>query len=113
MHNTIGEKPIKSTNGNVSWALIEKLFSLQEAEGLRLANKLTKGHMNWRDQKMKVKLAAQTLSESVAVAIDFCREKGLPDFEGSEATTDFLRKINDLFDILNSRSLKAFGTKRP
>lgn len=40
---------------------------------------------------MKVALATQALSESVAAAIDFCRDDlKLADFQGSEATTAFI-----------------------
>ena len=41
---------------------------------------------------MNVSMAAQTLSASVANAIDFLREEmAMPEFEGTEATTDFIR----------------------
>lgn len=112
VRNTIGERSISSNQGPIKWDYINALYSLQESEGLRLANKLTKGHIQWSDQKMKVRFAAQTLSESVAIAIDFCREKEMSNFEGSEATSSFLKKFNNLFDILNSRSLRSFGTKK-
>ncbi|KAI5744908.1 hypothetical protein M8J76_006466 [Diaphorina citri] len=112
VRNTFGERNLISNDGVVQWSFITELFSLQDAEGLRLANKLTRGHINWYDQKMKVRLAAQTLSESVATAIDHCRESNLPGFQNSEATSSFLRKFNDLFDYLNSRSPKSYGTKK-
>jgi len=52
---------------------------------------------------MKVSIAAQTLSESVATALDFAREDlGLPQFQGSKPTTEFIRVFNNLLDILNS-----------
>ncbi|KAL1446909.1 hypothetical protein WDU94_007611, partial [Cyamophila willieti] len=112
VRNTIGERNLESKDGVVSWQYIQQLFKLQDSEGLRLANKLTKGHINWQDQKMKVKLAAQALSESVAKAIEFCREKKMSPFVGSEATCHFIEKFNKLFDILNSRSMKSFGPKK-
>lgn len=43
----------------------------QENIGLDLANKLTATHMEWKKNIMKVKLAAQTLSSSVADALEF------------------------------------------
>lgn len=103
---------LRVKDGVVSWQFIENLFKLQDSEGLHLANKLTKGHINWQDQKMKVKLAAQTLSESVAKAIEFCRGEKMSPFVGSEATCHFIEKFNKLFDILNSRSMKSFGSKK-
>jgi len=52
---------------------------------------------------MKVKLAAQTLSSGVTDAIEYLCQKGEPSFTNSQATVEFIRKINRLFDILNSR----------
>uniref|UniRef100_A0A2H1VKR5 SFRICE_037430 n=1 Tax=Spodoptera frugiperda TaxID=7108 RepID=A0A2H1VKR5_SPOFR len=63
---------------------------------------------------MKVKLAAQTFSNSVAIAIKFCDETmKLPEFSESDATVEFIIKINNLFDILNSWTLNAYGYKKP
>ena len=63
---------------------------------------------------MKVKLAAQALSSSVANAIEFCNQVlKLPKFQGSEATVAFIRIIDRLFDILNSRNPCAKGFKAP
>ncbi|GFO42517.1 THAP domain-containing protein 9 [Plakobranchus ocellatus] len=61
---------------------------------------------------MNVRLAAQTLNNSVADAIDFlCQDEGYPNFQGSAATTDFIRKIDILFDLCNSKTPFAKGTK--
>ena len=61
---------------------------------------------------MKVNLAAQTLSNSVATAIDFLRDKKqLSTFKNSQATTKFIKIINELFDVCNSKSPKEKGTK--
>jgi len=46
-------------------------YIAQENIGLNLANKLTAKHMAWKKNVMKVKLAAQTLSSSVADALEF------------------------------------------
>ena len=59
----------------ISCNYIVQLQTLQEIEGLNLAMKLKKQHMNWFNQKMKVNLAAQTLSSSVADAIEYCNKK--------------------------------------
>jgi len=70
--------------------------------------------MMWTKQKMKVNLAAQTLSASVADAIEFCRVNlKLQQFLGSEATVRFLRIIDRLFDMRNSRNTFAKGYKAP
>lgn len=108
----MGIQDLITTDGFVSWKYVEDLHSLQESEGLHVANKLRKAHIAWRDQTMKVKLAAQTLSESVATAFDFLRDKGVSEFIGSEATSKFFRSFNILFDILNSRSNKGYSFKK-
>lgn len=70
--------------------------------------------MMWSKQKRKVNLAAQTLSASVADAIEFCRVTlKLRQFIGSEPTVRFLRLIDNLFDVLNSRNPVAKGYKAP
>lgn len=61
---------------------------------------------------MKVKLAAQVLSNSVADALEYC-ESRFPQFKGCKATIKFIRMFNDLFDALNSRSFKGRDYKYP
>lgn len=96
----------KDGNGEtISWVFIEELNKLQEKEGVTLANKLRRKHVMWQKDKMRTKLALQLFSNSVASAIDYCRDVlKLKQFEGSEATSRFLRKFNDMFDVLNSKS---------
>ena len=54
---------------------------------------------------MKVNLAAQVFSSSVADAIEFCEQNlQLPQFKGSSATVKFIRIFDPLFDVLNSRN---------
>ena len=78
---------------------------MQEIEGLNLATKLKKQHINWFNQKMKVNLAAQTLSSNVADAIEYCNKKlNMENFKGSEATVTFIRTFDNLFDILNFKN---------
>ena len=106
---------LKDDNGDkINWNYIEQLHKLQDTEGFRLGNKLKDVHMQWQKQKMKVNLAAQTLSASVADAIEFCRiNLKLNQFLNSEATVRFLRVIDRLFDLLNSRNPLAKGFKSP
>ena len=99
-------------NESISWKFVEELHKLQVSEGLRAGCKLQKRHIAWSKNKMKVGLAASTLSKSVADALDFCREDcQLPEFEGSAPTSKFFRTIDRAFDILNSRNVYAKGSK--
>lgn len=87
----------------IKWEYVEKLHKVQEREQLRAANKLTSRHVNFHQKKMNVKLCVQVLSNRTATGIDFCRKIGMDGFEGSEATTEFLRINNYTFDLLNTR----------
>ncbi|KAL1480477.1 hypothetical protein MTO96_050994 [Rhipicephalus appendiculatus] len=98
----------------VNWHYIVQLQELQEKEGLHAATKLRAAHIQWQKQKMKVNLAVQTLSTSVADAIDFCLEDlKLLHFKHSEGTVKFIRLFDKLFDFLNSRNPVAKGFKAP
>ena len=60
-------------DGNkICWEYIVELQKLQDEEGLCLGNKLKFAHIKWQQQKMKVDLAAQSLSSSIAHAIEYC-----------------------------------------
>ena len=74
-------------NKEISWSYIVALQTLQDREGLKLANKLKLSHIQWWQQKMKVDLAAQVFSCSVADALEFLNLiMKKPQFEGCEAT---------------------------
>ncbi|KAL3199572.1 hypothetical protein MRX96_001334 [Rhipicephalus microplus] len=99
---------------HIKWAYIVALEALQRSEGLQLGNKLTKVHVQWEKQKMKVRYAAQALSSSVADALDFCENVlKLPQFRGASATSKFVRVFDHLFDLFNSRNPFARSYKAP
>jgi len=110
IRNTIASRPaIYDDNGNgIEWSYLRKLVDIQNKEGLHIATKIRNRHIDWTREKMKVKVAAQTLSLSVAKALKYLRETNHPlNFKYSEPTETFLTNINDAFDILNSRNLLA------
>lgn len=116
IRNTLGENKIlvDGDGNNIEWQYIEKLEKLQDVEGLRLGNKLRKQHVDFFRSKMKVSLAAQTLSSSVADSLEYCRlVLKLNDFQGSEATERFIRTIDELFDFSNSRNPYGKSYKAP
>ena len=70
--------------------------------------------MSWTKHKMNVKLAAQTFSNSVAVAIKYLQDEAqMEEFQGSEATCEFLKQMDVAFDILNSKNPFSKGNKAP
>ncbi len=63
---------------------------------------------------MNVRLAAQTLSSSVANAIEFLASSvKIPEFCHSKGTVKFIRVIDQLFDMLNSINPLGKGLKKP
>lgn len=62
---------------------------------------------------MKVGLAAETLSRSVACAMLFCKNIGLSEFNECENTVKFFKTIDLLFDNLNSCHPMDKSTKSP
>ncbi|KAB0798505.1 hypothetical protein PPYR_09498 [Photinus pyralis] len=107
IRNTFCDKnTIQDPAGNlIKWDFLSKLQNYQEREGLHAANKLSNRHINFKNEKMNVKLAAQTLSSSVASALLYCEKQiKLPEFQGAESTAYFCEIINNAFDLLNSRN---------
>ena len=73
--NKFGDHLLWDADGNIiDWSYIKKLVHQQNMAGLKLANKLTMRHIDWKSDKMKVSLAVQTLSRSVACSLDHIRE---------------------------------------
>ena len=107
VRNTLATQKIitDGNGGNIRWELIEELHKIQDEEGLRLGNRLRGAHIQWAKQKMKVNLAAQTISVSVADAIEFCDlVLEIPAFHDSAPTVKFIRIFDHLFNIFNSRN---------
>ena len=101
-------------DGNkIKWDHIVKLHEIQARQGLKLANKLGQRHINFERCKMKVAVAAQCLSKSVADAIRFLRNCDLDGFSDAQGTIKFIETIDSIFDLLNSKNLFASGLKQP
>ena len=101
-------------NNLIKWNFFKSLNTIQESEGFTLANKLSSKHLQFQKHKMNVKLAAQTLSSSVADAIEFLHvSMKLCEFEDSCGTVKFVRMTDRLFDILNSRNPLGRGFNQP
>jgi len=114
IRNTFGDLKIIRDNNNktIRWSHVKALLDVQESAGFRAANKLSVQHVEYKKHVMKVKLAAQVFSSSVADALEFLRVDCQDDRQkDNEATVNFVRKIDQLFDLLNSHSPFARGFK--
>lgn len=90
------------SNGNkIEWRYILQLYEFSNKNDFH-AHKLTKKHIEWKQNAMNVRLAAETFSESVAGCIEFLMKQKFPGFEGAQATIDFIRRMDRLFNVFNS-----------
>ena len=84
-------KTLDTPDGRVDWRHITTLHSMQQDGQVHLANKIRKQHIDYSSNKMKVKLATQVFSLSVADAITTLENIGYPEFRGASATAKFLK----------------------
>lgn len=113
--NCLGTRNLVDGDGGIiEWTYISLMYETQKSLPWNLGNKLTKAHIQWEKQKMSVKLAAETISDSVADSMQFM-QGDCELFEHAGATIKYIRIINDVFDIMNStlNSKNATGYKRP
>lgn len=112
--NAFAEIRMKSKEkGEISFHYVKELHKIQEAEGFKLANKLSACHVNFTNKKMNVRLAAQTVSSGVADALAFLMESGNPAFLNCNATIHFIRTFDRIFDVMNARNCFGTGYKSP
>ncbi|KAK6475665.1 DNA transposase THAP9 [Huso huso] len=99
----------------IKWTYIEELHKLQEKEGLSAGCKLpaTPNPQGW-NQKLHRNLVSEMISARIADSLEFCCVVlKLPQFQGCEATVQFIRRFDALFDLLNSRNPLAKNFKAP
>jgi len=114
--NTLGNcLVLESMAGQIKWCYFEYLHELQKNLSLKFANKISNVHINWQQNKMKVKIAVQLLSSLTANALQYLKDKdnNYPQFSGCDETINFCRTIDQIFDFLNSRSPFSKGFKSP
>lgn len=97
-HNGLGE--------TIEWRFFENLEKHRESNNL-VTHKLTKRHIQWDRAQMDVRLATQTLSNSVAESLEYLSRNGAQGFENCLPTAEFARKFNDLFDVLNTKRKRS------
>ncbi|KAF2905576.1 hypothetical protein ILUMI_00604 [Ignelater luminosus] len=107
VRNTLLKGNIHINNKEVSFDDIRKFYDLDKTNKIRANVKLTDSHINPNAfEKMKVKLATQIFSHKLATGLETVVQTGEIKSKTMENTAQFLKKMNTLFDILNSRLLK-------
>lgn len=95
---------IDGDNNEISWTYFEKLVSKRAN---LVSHKMTRKHIDFHTNKMNVKIAAQTLSLSVAKSMEALLCSGDSQFGNSEATITFTKNFNKGFDIFNAKHVDS------
>lgn len=109
VRNNLLSGDLETPDGIASWAILKELYEYEQNCSTKLCPKLTSRHIYPNAfEKMRVKLATQALSRTVAAGIKTMHEFGT--FSDSccnfaLSTANFIEKIDRLFDNLNSRNL--------
>lgn len=102
IRNCIGSMDLyDNSGGKIQFKYFETLSQLREQKDI-VTHRITKEHIAWDRNKMKVALATQLLSSSAAKSMRKLKELGFPDFVDCEPTANFTEKMDKLFDIFNS-----------
>lgn len=96
---------LKDSDGNnIAWSYFEKLILTKSNLA---AHKMTRKHLNYESNKMNVRLAAQTLSLSVAQSMEALLRSGDLNFRNAVGTIIFVKNVNKMFDIFNSKHIDS------
>jgi hypothetical protein len=92
---------------DVKWQYVVDFYEYDKSNKIRLAPKLTDAHIDLPPfTPMRVNLAAQVLSHTVAAGVfTLCQLGKLPKEAGT--TADFLEQMDQLFNALNSKSIHS------
>lgn len=114
VRNILTKNDIKTTDGIISWKIIDQLYAIDRQGITRMCPKLTDDHVviikHNSFKKMRVKLATQVLSKTIASAIEICvKYKNCTSAETKKAlpTSKFTRKLNNLYDVFNSQKMNS------
>lgn len=107
MRNMLCHYDVTHAEGTAKWNHISQFFEQDIVKVYRLAPRLKAKHVNLPPfSQMKVKLASQVFSHSVAAGIETYISHGrLP--EDALGTVTFCARMNDLFDCFNSSTVKC------
>lgn len=105
---------IDENGKRIRWQLLTNLVKFQKNVTLNFANKFSPRHIHFRNEIMKVHLGTRSMSRSVANTLKLCNEIVTSSlFIDTEGTINFITILNNLFDILNSKSSDSYGLKKP
>lgn len=107
VRNTLGKVLViyDDAGDKIEWDKYVKLVEFKK-KGFAFTHKLNDRHINFKSRKMKVSLAAELLSGSVADSMEYLMKEGHEEFQNAAPNIKFNRIFNDLFDCFNSKQNK-------
>lgn len=104
VRGTVALKHVSDSNGkHINWNYFQKLVQFKSQRNFGdMAHKMTKEHICFASNPMKVRLAVETLSASCANAMEYLMKQGFSEFRGAESTIELIRYIDDTFNVCNS-----------
>lgn len=108
LRNQLLKSDLVTSDGEVSFKVIRELYELERNKVTKMCPKLTEKHINPNNfEKMRVSLATQVFSRSVAAGIrtTVVLKKFINVSEQiSENTAKFVERVDNIFDCMNSGS---------
>ena len=103
--NNFVKSNYKYDNVDIKWEYVVDFYNTDKAMSIRMTPKLTDKYLTLPPfAAMRVNLATQILSHSVAAGIDtLCSLGNLPD--EASATAEFIETFDQLFNVFNSGRL--------
>lgn len=92
-------------NGKIEWKHFIDLEALRRSENY-VPHKLTQRHIQYTSNRMNVRLATQTFSNSVAAAMEHLMLTEHEKFQNIESTIYFTRNVNNIFDATNTKNIR-------
>lgn len=103
-------KSFRCNKQRIEWKYLTRLYDVIE-RGTEPDTAFHSDTCSWLMHKMNVRLARQIFCSQIADAIDWLRDTAkLPEFQGSQMTTEFIRIMESIYFVLDSRDYEA--TKR-
>lgn len=105
IRNLLGNhKELLTESGKkIEWKYFVELEKMSKG-GNMLTHKLTKKHIEFKQNIMNVRIANETFSQSVADSMRILKNQNHPLFLGCENTIEFNEIIDKLFNVLNSKT---------
>lgn len=94
-----------AAGGSIEWNYFAKLVEFGNKNNFNLTHKINNRHINFQNRKMHVRIAVQTLSNSVANSLEFLLNRKVAGFTNAGATINFIQIFNKVFDVMNTQKV--------